>query len=219
MTEFACEEPLTDLDANSPYAAWLRVMAWLYDPFVWLGEIAGMRRRRGVLLAEAHGRVVEIGAGTGLNIAHYPDAVCELILTEPEPSMRRKLARRLERHGRAARILDVPAERFPFADGSVDTVVSTLVLATACGTDTGRDPVTRAVPEKQPQLAAGAVHDGWAVRLRRDSAPIPCHFTPDQVQRMMESGAPLPGCVRRNTRWFHREFEPLAGDLTRQADR
>ena len=130
MTEFACEEPLTDLDANSPYAAWLRVMAWLYDPFVWLGEIAGMRRRRGVLLAEAHGRVVEIGAGTGLNIAHYPDAVCELSLTEPEPAMRRKLARRLERHGRAARILDVPAERFPFADGSVDTVVSTLVLCT-----------------------------------------------------------------------------------------
>jgi ubiquinone/menaquinone biosynthesis C-methylase UbiE len=89
-----------------------------------------MRRRRRTLVAEAHGVVVEIGAGTGLNLAHYSDAVDELILTEPEPGMRRKLARRLERHGRAARLLDAPAERLPLADACADTVVSTLVLCT-----------------------------------------------------------------------------------------
>jgi len=130
MTEIACNESSTELQAASPYAAWLRMMALLYDPFVWLGEIAGMRRRRRTLLAEACGRVVEIGAGTGLNVAHYPDAVVELVVTEPEPGMRRKLARRIERHARAVRIVDAPAERLPFADASVDTVVSTLVLCT-----------------------------------------------------------------------------------------
>jgi ubiquinone/menaquinone biosynthesis C-methylase UbiE len=130
MTEIAHDESSIELQAESAYAAWLRTMAVLYDPFVWLGEIAGMRRRRRTLLAEAHGRVVEIGAGTGLNFAHYPDAVDELVLTEPELGMRRKLARRLDRHGRAARISDAPAERLPFADASVDTVVSTLVLCT-----------------------------------------------------------------------------------------
>ena len=130
MTEIARDESSIELQAESAYAAWLRTMAVLYDPFVWLGEIAGMRRRRRTLLAEAHGRVVEIGAGTGLNVAHYPDAVDELVLTEPELGMRRKLARRLDRHGRAARISDAPAERLPFADASVDTVVATLVLCT-----------------------------------------------------------------------------------------
>jgi ubiquinone/menaquinone biosynthesis C-methylase UbiE len=130
MTEIARDEPRIEPQAKSTYAAWLRMMAVLYDPFVWLGEIAGMRRRRRTLLTEAHGRVVEIGAGTGLNVAHYPDAVDELVLTEPEPGMRRKLARRLDRQGRTARISDAPAQRLPFADASVDTVVATLVLCT-----------------------------------------------------------------------------------------
>jgi ubiquinone/menaquinone biosynthesis C-methylase UbiE len=130
MTEIAFGETNVEPQSASPYAAWLRTMAMLYDPFVWMGEIAGMRRRRRTLVAEAHGLVVEIGAGTGLNVAHYSDAVDELILTEPEPGMQRKLARRLERMAHAARILDAPAERLPLADASVDTVVSTLVLCT-----------------------------------------------------------------------------------------
>ena len=93
-----------------------------------------MRRRRSTLLGGARGRVVEIGAGTGLNIAHYPDGIAELVLIEPEPAMRRRLARRLQR---LARIVDAPAERLPLADASVDTVVSTLVLCTV------NDPNTR----------------------------------------------------------------------------
>ena len=126
MTDIAS----TELQASPPSAAWLRIFALVYDPFLWLGEIAGMRRRRSTLLGGARGRVVEIGAGTGLNIAHYPDGIAELVLTEPEPAMRRRLARRLQRHARVARIVDAPAERLPLADASVDTVVSTLVLCT-----------------------------------------------------------------------------------------
>jgi len=120
----------TELEVRPPSAAWLRVMAVVYDPFLWLGELAGMRRQRRRLLGDARGRVVEIGAGTGLNIAHYPDGIAELVLAEPEPTMRRRLARRLRRHARVARIVDARAEHLPLADGSVDTVVSTLVLCT-----------------------------------------------------------------------------------------
>jgi ubiquinone/menaquinone biosynthesis C-methylase UbiE len=130
MTEIARDDSCTKPQTRSAYAAWLQTMAVLYDPFLWLSEIAGMRRRRRMLVADAHGLVVEIGAGTGLNVAYYSDAVDELVLTEPEPGMRRKLARRLERHGRTARISDAPAEGLPFADASVDTVVATLVLCT-----------------------------------------------------------------------------------------
>ncbi|MCV7029634.1 class I SAM-dependent methyltransferase [Mycobacterium sherrisii] len=110
--------------------AWLRVMAVVYDPFVWLGELAGMRQRRCTLLSGARGGVLEIGAGTGLNIGCYPDGIDQLVLAEPEPAMRRRLARRLRRHAQPARIIDASAERLPLPDDSVDTLVSTLVLCT-----------------------------------------------------------------------------------------
>jgi ubiquinone/menaquinone biosynthesis C-methylase UbiE len=126
MTDIAS----TELQASPPSAGWLRILALVYDPFLWLGEIAGMHRRRSALLGGARGRVVEIGAGTGLNVAHYPDGIAELVLIEPDAAMRRRLARRLQRHGRVARVVDAPAERLPLADASVDTVVSTLVLCT-----------------------------------------------------------------------------------------
>jgi ubiquinone/menaquinone biosynthesis C-methylase UbiE len=126
MTEIAG----TERPPGPPSAAWLRIVALVYDPFLWLGEIAGMRRRRRALLRGAVGRVVEIGAGTGLNIEHYPDGTAELVLVEPEPAMRRRLAGRVQRHARVAQIVDAPAERLPLSDASVDTVVSTLVLCT-----------------------------------------------------------------------------------------
>lgn len=130
MTEIADSETSTEPQARPPSAGWLRIFSLVYDPFLWLGEVAGMRRRRRTLLGSAHGRVVEIGAGTGLNIAHYPDGIAELVLCEPEPGMRRRLERRLRGLGRVARVVDAPAERLPLADASVDTVVSTLVLCT-----------------------------------------------------------------------------------------
>jgi ubiquinone/menaquinone biosynthesis C-methylase UbiE len=106
------------------------LQACLYDPFLALAERRGMAARRAALLAAARGRVLEIGAGTGLNLAHYPADVDELVLSEPEPRMRARLERRVARSGRAATVMPAPAEALPFADGSFDTVVSTLVLCT-----------------------------------------------------------------------------------------
>lgn len=120
----------TQLEPRPPSGPWLRILARAYDPFVWLGERRGMRDRRRALVGDARGRVVEIGAGTGLNIAHYRHGVAELVLTEPDSAMRHRLERRLQRHNRSARIVDAPAERLPLADASVDTVISTLVLCT-----------------------------------------------------------------------------------------
>jgi ubiquinone/menaquinone biosynthesis C-methylase UbiE len=52
------------------------------------------------------------------------------VLVEPDPAMRRRLARRLRGRARVARIVDSTAECLPLPDASVDTVVSTLVLCT-----------------------------------------------------------------------------------------
>ncbi|MFI2230084.1 class I SAM-dependent methyltransferase [Nocardia testacea] len=109
---------------------WARVFAALYDPLLWLGERSGMGARRRDLLRRAKGRTVELGSGTGLNLEYYPGDLDELTLTEPEAAMRTRLTRRLGHRRDGARIVDASAEQLPFADDTVDTVVSTLVLCT-----------------------------------------------------------------------------------------
>jgi SAM-dependent methyltransferase len=172
MTETAHIHSGAAQSAGEPSAAWLRIMARLYDPFLAAGERAGMRQRRAALLNDAYGRVVELGAGTGLNVEHYTADVTDLMLSEPEPGMRGRLARRLQREGRIARIVAAPAERLPVADASVDTVVSTLVLCTVGDPEAALREVDRVlrpggqllflehVRASSPRLAA------WQDRLR-----------------------------------------------------
>jgi ubiquinone/menaquinone biosynthesis C-methylase UbiE len=107
-----------------------RVFAALYDRMLSGTERAGLSERRHELLSQAGGRVLEIGAGTGLNLAHYPDAVEELVLTEPEEPMAKRLEQRVASLGRAATVVRAPAEQLPFPDDSFDTAVCTLVLCT-----------------------------------------------------------------------------------------
>jgi ubiquinone/menaquinone biosynthesis C-methylase UbiE len=109
---------------------WDFVFAALYDPMMRRGEERSMHRLRGELVANARGRTLEIGAGTGANVTHYPDAIRELILAEPFEPMRRRLERKLGESGRSASTLDASAEAIPLEDESLDTVVSTLVLCT-----------------------------------------------------------------------------------------
>jgi ubiquinone/menaquinone biosynthesis C-methylase UbiE len=116
--------------ARPPSDLWSRASAVLYDPFLAFGELAGVRGHRRRALARARGRVVELGAGTGLNLRHYPRGLDALVLVEPDPAMRRRLARRVRRERKDAQILDAGAERLPLADHTVDTVVATFVLCT-----------------------------------------------------------------------------------------
>jgi len=108
---------------------WQRLSAVLYDPFFWLAERAGLSARRRALVQQARGRVLEIGAGTGLNLRHYADDA-ELVLSEPDAAMAERLRRRVAGRRRPATVVLAPAEALPFADGEFDTVVSTLVLCT-----------------------------------------------------------------------------------------
>jgi ubiquinone/menaquinone biosynthesis C-methylase UbiE len=109
---------------------WGRVFAAGYDRMLAGAERAGLAERRHDLLAKANGRVLEIGAGTGLNLSHYPAAVDEIVFTEPEGPMARRLTRKLVQTGRGGEVIPAAAEALPFADDSFDTVVCTLVLCT-----------------------------------------------------------------------------------------
>jgi ubiquinone/menaquinone biosynthesis C-methylase UbiE len=104
-----------------------RLIAALYDRGARRAEEAGLRERRRELLAGLEGDVLEVGAGTGLNLEHYPPGVT-LVLLEPDPYMRRRLAERVSSSARKAGVVDASAEALPFPDESFDAVVTTLVL-------------------------------------------------------------------------------------------
>jgi ubiquinone/menaquinone biosynthesis C-methylase UbiE len=109
---------------------WGRLFAAIYERSLRNAEKAWLAEQRRALLARAGGATLEIGAGTGLNLAHYPPAVTELVLAEPGEHMARHLRKSAAAAGRVLEVVDAPAERLPFADDRFDTVVSTLVLCT-----------------------------------------------------------------------------------------
>jgi ubiquinone/menaquinone biosynthesis C-methylase UbiE len=109
------------------------IFAAVYDRLLAANEKAGLSDLRAELLDSASGRTLEIGSGTGLNLAHYPGAVTELVLTEPDPHMAKRLHGRLKEELSSVDSVDVvetSAERLPFEDASFDTVVCALVLCT-----------------------------------------------------------------------------------------
>jgi SAM-dependent methyltransferase len=148
--------------------SWARVFAALYGPIIWVGELAGMRGLRRRLVAQSRGRTLELGAGTGLNIAHYPPGLESLTLAEPEPAMRARLERKLRHLGREARVIDAPAERLPFDDGSIDTVVVTLVLCTVSDLERSLREIARVLrPDGQLLLIEHVrAHQPWLARLQ-----------------------------------------------------
>lgn len=88
-----------------------------------------MRRLRGGVVGQAHGRVLELGAGTGPNIEHF-DSVERVVLTELDPEMVKRLERRLRDSSMSGKVVRAPAEQLPFEDGSFDAIVATTVLCT-----------------------------------------------------------------------------------------
>jgi ubiquinone/menaquinone biosynthesis C-methylase UbiE len=101
-------------------------MAAIYDRFMRESEQACLVGWREELLAGVNGEVLEIGAGTGANLPHYPEGVTRLVLAEPDGYMRERLRKRVGE--RKVEICEGEGERLPFADGSFDAVVCTLVL-------------------------------------------------------------------------------------------
>lgn len=111
-------------------ATWGRAFAALYDRFLEGTEEAGLRDVRREVLAGASGRTIDIGAGTGVNLELFPEAVTELVLAEPDPHMAKRLRSKLSESSRQAEQVVAPAESLPFEDASFDTAVFTLVLCT-----------------------------------------------------------------------------------------
>ena len=94
--------------------------------------IAKLRR---TLLAHAQGDVLEIGFGTGLNLAFYPDHVRKISIVDPNVGMHRLAQRRIKRAGIEVHQHVISSEQLPFADGAFDCVVSTFTLCSIVHVD------------------------------------------------------------------------------------
>ena len=95
-------------------------------------EIGDHRRR---LLAGLSGRILEVGAGNGLNFPHYPATVTEVLAVEPEPYLRRLAQAAARQAPVPIRVLAGTAEALPVGDGAVDAVAVSLVLCTVADLD------------------------------------------------------------------------------------
>jgi SAM-dependent methyltransferase len=165
-------------------SAWGRIFATLYDPLLRSSERNGLRGLRAGLLAGARGRTLELGAGTGLNLEHYPQAVTELVLTEPEAPMAARLEERVRARGVDARVVRAGAEALPFADASFDTVVATLVFCTVGELDGSVREVRRVLAPGGQLLFLEHVRHPDPARARRQE-----RWTP--LQRRVACGCHL----------------------------
>jgi SAM-dependent methyltransferase len=103
-------------------------------------EIGDHRRR---LLAGLTGRILEIGAGNGLNFLHYPATVTQVLAVEPEPYLRRLGLAAARQAPVPIRVVAGTAEALPAPDASFDAVVASLVLCTVADPDQALAEVRR----------------------------------------------------------------------------
>jgi ubiquinone/menaquinone biosynthesis C-methylase UbiE len=104
-----------------------RIFPWLNDR---LNRDPELEKLRTEAMAPARGRVVEIGFGSGANLAHYPATVESVTAIEPNEGMRDRAAARIGASPVPVELVAGTAERIPFPDRSFDTAVSTLTLCT-----------------------------------------------------------------------------------------
>jgi ubiquinone/menaquinone biosynthesis C-methylase UbiE len=104
------------------------IFARMFDRFAAKDKGRGEADLRRELLAGLQGRVVEVGAGNGINFEHYPATVSELVAVEPEPYLRRAAERTASTVDLDVRVVSGVASALPLEAASADAVVVAGVL-------------------------------------------------------------------------------------------
>ncbi len=171
-----------------------RYFATLYDSIHGLveGRIADYRRRTA---GRATGDVLEIGGGSGANLRYYPDDA-RITMAEPNPHMVTRLQRRASKLGREVVVVPDRGEELSFADGSFDSVVTTLTLCMV-------DDLPKVLSEARRVLRTdGAFYyyehvvseSAWVRRLQRAANPAwrfattGCNLDRDTVSMVRAAG-------------------------------
>lgn len=172
------------------------VFARLYPRIAAATEKAGASEHRARMLAGLAGRVVEVGAGNGMNFSHYPTSVTEVIAVEPEPHLRARAQETAARAPVTITVVDGTAESIPLADASVNAGITSLVLCTVADQAAALTELRRVIrPGGELRFYEHVVANNprWARRQRRIE-PIwtrlsgGCHITRDTGAAIVAAG-------------------------------
>lgn len=184
-------------------------LARRYDRFTAAMEDAWLDSARAELVSGAAGTIVEIGAGTGKNIRHYPSTVERLVLTEPVAAMRDQLRERAASStpdSFSIEIVDATADRLPVPTATADVVVATLVLCSVPDLGAAVEEIRRVLrPDGSLLLiehvaAANPRERRWQSRLD----PVwtwlegSCHLDHDTPAALAAAGFDVSGLDRRH---------------------
>jgi ubiquinone/menaquinone biosynthesis C-methylase UbiE len=139
------------------------------------------------------GRVLEIGAGTGLNVPRYRAAE-EVVVVEPDPTYGRRLKLRSDEASVPVEVVATKAEQLPFADESFDHAVASLALCSMTDVDTVLGELRRVLRPGGSLVFLEHVRSPSAKRARWQD-----RFTP--LQRRVADGCHLnrdtPAAIER----------------------
>lgn len=186
------------------------VFARYYDSMLADAEKKCLNDWRAALLSDLSGNVLEIGCGTGLNLCHYPQSLNSLVLTEPDPHMRKKLYPAVRKQINCHwQLLDYHAEHIPLAANSFDAVVSTLVL---CSVDNQKKALAELYRLLRPQgklvFIEHVIATNHIKRMKWQRWLEPfwqrflcgCHLTRHSEQAILDAGFTIEQIERQSMR-------------------
>lgn len=195
-------------------------------------EPSDVVRARGELLADLHGRVLEVGAGTGSNFAHYPATVTEVVAVEPDRLLREEAAvaaakRETLQPETRIRVVDGTFEDLSAdASGPFDAVVCALVLCSVADVPGSLAAARRALrPGGELRYYEHVATDGWLGGVQRtvDATFWPrafggCHTHRDTVGSITAAGFEQVEHrdLRAAPRWAPVPVSPMALGIARR---
>lgn len=192
--------------------------AYFYDTCMSSAEDACLKQWRAELLSTLSGNILEIGAGTGANLAHYPET-SSLTLSEPDANMRAQLVSKIEELQSRKRTLKQPplsiqlsnngAEQIDAPDDHFDYIVSALVCCSVAVLDAALEEMMRAL-KPGGQLVfiehVGAEHNSarrhWQNRINPFWRKLAgnCHLNRDTEQAIKNAGFEITHIQRESMR-------------------
>lgn len=165
----------------------------------------GIAAHREELLSGLSGRVIEIGAGNGLNFAHYSGAVSEVVAIEPERNLRRLAAGAALRAEVPVDVVPGTAEALPVKSEAFDAAVASLVLCTVRDLPRALAEIKRVLrPGGELRFFEHTLAEGRALATAQRAVdrtfwPLlfgGCHTSRDTITALEEAGFEL-GAYRR----------------------